>query len=413
VPMTRAGDRATIARQIATINAGGGTNIRPGMTAAQKALTAVKARIKHMIVLSDGRTSGSGYEALAAGLKAAGVTVSTVAVGGDADAKLMQAIATNGGGQFYRTTDPRAIPRIFTQDAMVHAGRLIREKAFAPKQVERHPMLKGWPVKDAPNLLGYIKTRRRTTAQMPLVTDLGDPLLAHWRFGLGKVTAFTSDCKSRWAALWITNWRSGYSQFWAQVLREMARPPQGQNMDMRIEEHGHEARVVVDLLEDAARYKNQAEVEADVYFVPAGALGSSLKHLAGMKLEQEGPGRYEGRFRPEKPGVYLVRGRSGATMVSAGLVHNTSSEAAAGRVNLGLFERVAAATGGSVLAGEDQPLARRPAGHSRFLELDPLVLKLLLLLFLIDVLIRRWENARGMLELARETGGTLFRRRRG
>jgi len=37
-----------------------------------------------------------------------------------------------------------------------------------------------------------VKTTRKATAQVPLVTDLGDPLLAHWRFGLGKVTAFTS-----------------------------------------------------------------------------------------------------------------------------------------------------------------------------------------------------------------------------
>jgi Ca-activated chloride channel homolog len=407
VPLTRAGDRAGVARQIAGLNAGGGTNIYPGMQAARKALTSVKARIKHMIVLTDGRTTGSGYEALAAQIKSSGITISTVAVGSDADGRLLQAIATNGGGKYYHTADPKAIPRIFTQDAMVHAGRLIREKAFAPKQSERHPMLKGWDAHSAPSLLGYIKTRRRAAAQVPLVTDLSDPLLAHWRFGLGKVTAFTSDCKSRWAALWIANWPAGYSQFWAQVLREMARPPQGQNMDLHIEERGHGARITVDLLEDAARFKNQAEVTADVYFVPAGALGSSLKHLQKLKLEQQGPGRYGGTFRPERPGVYLVRGRSGAQMVSAGLVRNISSEAAAGRVNRGLFEKVAAATGGTLFTAGQQTLARRPARHFRFLGMEPLVLQLLLLLFAADVVIRRWENARGMLELFGEFAAAL------
>ena len=47
--------------------------------------------------------------------------------------------------------------------------------------------------------------------------------------GLAKVTAFTSDCKSRWSALLIAGW-PGYGQFWAQVLRETARAPQGRNM---------------------------------------------------------------------------------------------------------------------------------------------------------------------------------------
>jgi quinol monooxygenase YgiN len=78
---------------------------------------------------------------------------------------------------------------------------------------------------DSPALLGYVKTLRKASAQIPLVTDLGDPLLAHWRFGLGKVTAFTSDAKSRWGSLWITRW-PGFSRFWSQVLRETARPPQ-------------------------------------------------------------------------------------------------------------------------------------------------------------------------------------------
>ena len=129
-----------------------------------------------------------------------------MAVGDGADTALLQAIATAGGGKFYFSADPTTVPRIFTQDAMLHLGRLIREEAFQPKAVEAHPMLKGWAADRAPQLLGYVKTTRKATAQVPLVTDLGDPLLAHWRFGLGKVTAFTSDCKSRWAALWVGGW---------------------------------------------------------------------------------------------------------------------------------------------------------------------------------------------------------------
>ena len=70
-----------------------------------------------------------------------------------------------------------------------------------------------------------------------------------------------------------------------------------------------------------------------------------------------------------------------------------------------IVEKVTKATGGSVLSAETSSLGRRAAGHSRFRELDPLVLKLLLLLFMVDVVIRRWENARGMVDLAREKLG--------
>ncbi len=400
VPMTRADSKGTINAQIATLHGSGGTNIQPGMTEGHRALADVKAKVKHMIVLSDGQTSGGGYQAMATRMQSEGMTVSTVAVGSGANGALMQTIASAGGGKFYQTLDPTNIPRIFTQDAMVHMGRLIREEAFVPKQAERHPMLKGCDVSAAPTLLGYVKTNRKAIAQVPLVTDLSDPLLAHWQFGLGKVTAFTSDCKSRWSALWITNWPA-YNQFWAQVLRETARKPQSQTMDILLRRRSAEAEIVVDLLEDPARFKNDASVTTDVYFVAAGALGSSMERLHQLQLQQTGPGRYEGKFVPEEPGVYLVRARSGAEVVSAGLVHALSGESATGRVNRHLLEDVCKLTGGTLLDSAADTWTPIATGQTHLDELTPFLLKLLLLLFLADIAIRRWENLRGMIFIFR------------
>ncbi len=406
VPMTRVSAGAAIAGQIATLTSGGGTNIYPGMAQARAALNGVKAKIKHMIVLTDGHTSGQGYEALAAQCRAEGITISTVAVGGGAQIGLLQAIANAGGGQAYVTMDPASITRIFTQDTMVHTGRMIREEAFEPKQVERHPMLKNWTNFESPALLGYVKTNRKATAQVPLVTDLGEPLLAHWRYGLGKVTAFTSDCKSRWASLWIANW-DGYSQLWAQILRETARQPQGQNMDMRLEQDGEETICYVDLLEDAGTRKNDATVEADVYFVAANALGSSMKLMESKVFNQTAPGVYGGRFRPDEPGVYLVRARSGAQMISAGYVHNPSAEVATGKVDEALLEDVASITGGTLLSSPSDALELSGADVSRYVELWPTVIRLLFFLFLADVLVRRWDHVRGIIEQIR---GLVVRR---
>ncbi len=395
VPITKASNKGTITTPISTVNAGGGTNIFPGMTEGRQALAGVKAKVKHMIVLTDGQTGGSGYQELAAQMHNEGMTISTVGVGSGAAVGLLQTIAAAGGGTFYATVDPTNIPRIFTQDAMVHMGRLVREEAFSPKHVERHTMLRGCAVDAAPQLLGYVKTNRKETAQVPLVTDLGDPLLAHWQFGLGKVTAFTSDCKSRWAALWITNWPS-FNQFWAQVLRETARKAQGQNVDVRLAKEAGDVQIHVDVLADAASYDNEAEVTADVYFVAAGSLGSNMKRIASRRLKQTGPGHYQARFRPDEAGVYLVRSRAGAQMVSAGVVHSVSGEAATGRVDEALLKRVCKAAGGALLAADAKRLPQRTATHTRFADLTPLLLKLFLLVFLVDTGIRRWENVRGM-----------------
>ncbi len=399
VPITRVDDKGTINGQIAQLSSGGGTNMQPGMTAARQALSGVKAKAKHMIVLSDGQTNGGGYRQMATEMKAEGITVSTVGIGSGFNAALMQTIAAAGGGQFYHSFDPTNLPRIFTQDAMVHLGRLIREDPFQPKQVEPHPMLKGFPVDQAPDLLGYVKTNPKSTAQVPLVTDLADPLLAHWQYGLGKVTAFTSDCKSNWSVLWIEQWQTSFSQFWAQVFRETAREPQSRTMDISLVDASPSVEIGVDLLHNPAQFADRASVTADVYFRAAGALGSSTRHLEQVQLSQSAPGRYTGSFLPAEPGVYLVRARSAGKMVSAGHVHRVSGETASGRVDLHLLERVCKLAGGSVLA-DSQPIGLLDqTGNARPIDLTPALLRLLLLLFLADVAIRRWENVMGMVSI--------------
>ena len=395
VPMTKVTSTSTIAGQIALIGSGGGTNIYPGMAKAREELNAVKAKVKHMIVLSDGQSSGDGYQALASQCHAEGITISTVAVGSGAQVGLLQSVAAAGGGQSYVTMDPNSIVRIFTQDTLTHTGRMIREEAFEPRLVEAHPMLRDWEDGLAPPLLGYVKTNRKATAQVPLVTDTGDPLLAHWRFGLGKVTAFTSDCKSRWAALWVSDW-PGYSALWSQILRETARPPQGLNMDLRLEESGSDVKVAVDLAEDAGTRRNGATVEAEVFYVPASALASGMKTVATLTLEQEGPGWYSSQFRPSDPGVYLVRARSGSQIVSAGYVHNPSEEVATGRVDEALLRQVCEITGGTYLESADQPLELTGTDVARYVELWPYLMMAFLAVFLLDLFIRRWENVMGV-----------------
>jgi Ca-activated chloride channel homolog len=397
VPMTRLTSTSAVAGQIAGVTSGGGTNLQPAFTEARNALQRVKAKIKHMIILTDGQTSGQGYEAMASQCRAEGMTISTVAIGDGAYVGLLQAIASLGGGQSYTTLDAANVTRIFTQDTLIHTGRMIREDAFQPNLVERHPILAGWDKFESPPLLGYVKTLRKNTAQVPLVTDLGDPLLAHWRFGLGKVTAFTSDAKSRWASLWISRW-NGFGQFWSQVIRETARPPQGQNMDLRCEMKGDGAQITVDVLADAGTRGNEAKVSAEVFFVSAESLGAPLKSVQNLALRQSGPGLYEGGFKPEQSGVYLIRAQSGAQMVTAGLVHNPSSEASLGTVNEGLLREVTELTGGTYLTG-DAKLDLGTSKARRYIELWPWLVLAMLLLFLADVAVRRWEHVKGLWEI--------------
>ena len=397
-PMTRLTSTNAVSGQIAAVASGGGTNLQPAFELAREALLRTKAKVKHMIILTDGQTAGSGYEQLASQCRGEGMTVSTVAIGEGSHVALLQAVASSGGGQSYTTLDASGIMRIFTQDTLMHTGRMIREEPFTPELKEKQPILAGFETWDSPPLLGYVKTTRRTSAQVPLVTETGDPLQAHWRIGLGKATAFTSDAKSRWASLWIGRW-DGYARFWSQVLRETARAPQGRLMDMSTRLEGDDAMISVDLLVDAGTRANDAVVEAEVFHVAADALGAAMKPVQKIRLRQTAPGTYESSFQPKQAGVYLVRARAGAEMVTTGLVHNPSSEASLGTVNEALLREAVKITGGDFLADGGQLPRLETTKAIQHEELWPTLLLLLLAVFLIDTGIRRWEHVVGLWQL--------------
>ncbi len=120
-----------------------------------------------------------------------------------------------------------------------------------------------------------------------------------------------------------------------------------------------------------------------------------------MSLEQHGPGQYVADFQPTEPGVYLVRARSGAEMVSAGMVRNISGEAATGQINHALLQDITRMTDGHMLTPNVNSLELAGAAQSQLVELRPALLMLLLLFFLADLILRRWENVLGMIEVVR------------
>lgn len=411
LPLARVGSRGRIDPELNLISAGGGTNIQAGLSAARDALCDVPAKTKHMIVLTDGRTLGQGYEALAASCLAEGITISTVAVGAEADVSLLQRIAASGGGKSYVTLDPSAITRIFTQDAMRHTTRLIREEPFQAAPAEPHPMIAEWPAASAPPLLGFVKTERKPSAQVILTAGNGleaPPLLAHWRFGHGRVTAFTSDCKARWATLWLNGW-DGYSKLWSQVLRETMRRSSGRNLDLRLETREDRLHIQADLLADAGTRVNGASVTADVFHILDHAPSSSLRPAVQLRLRQTGPGFYEASFSPEEAGIYLVRAEAGSQTVTASHVHRPPAETASGRVNIELLRQVAELTGGQLLSAATFPKALEGSSIDRRVPLWPVFVALLIPSLLADLVLRRWEAVRAIARLHRSDQWTSYR----
>jgi Ca-activated chloride channel family protein len=152
-------------------------------------------------------------------------------------------------------------------------------------------------------------------------------------------------------------------------------------------------------LSDAGTRANNAAVTAEVFHIAADALGAPMKPTQSLTLTSNRPRRIQRPLPPDEAGVYLIRARSGAEMVSAGLVHNPSSEASLGTVNETLLREAAKLTGGEFLADPGRVPDLETTKAIQHEELWPPLLVLLLMIFLIDTGIRRWEHVVGLWQL--------------
>jgi Mg-chelatase subunit ChlD len=218
--MTSAISAGQVASAIDSIAAGGGTNLYPAMVKGKAMLDQTAAKIKHMIILSDGQSMPGDFDGITADMAGAGITVSTVALGAGAHRSLMSRIAELGRGRYYETMEADNVPRIFARETIKASRSAIKEEPFGVIKVGDAGYLNGIDFANAPYLLGYVMTRVKPTAQIELICEKGDPLLASGQFGLGRGISFTSDLTAKWSGEWL-EWKS-YGKFWAQLIRATA-----------------------------------------------------------------------------------------------------------------------------------------------------------------------------------------------
>ena len=294
VDVQSASNKGQVIDKISTIEAGGGTIMGPPMEAAYEALMNTPAKLKHVIVLTDGVSEPADFQGIAQNMTQAKMTCTTVAVGDDCDFDLLQEIARIGGGRYYQAEDPSNIPQIFAKETVTASKSAINEQPFTPIVVRPSQAISGIKFDEAPFLLGYVTTRPKPTSELILSTEKGDPLLSWWRYGLGMSVAFTSDAKSRWAAEWLS-W-PGYSKFWAQVVRHAMRKSDAKGVFVQTSQKDGVATVTLDAVQTDGRFLNEAPTELTV-IEPH---GDEKK----LPLTQTAPGRYVAEFPADKPGAY-------------------------------------------------------------------------------------------------------------
>ncbi|MBX3728722.1 MAG: VWA domain-containing protein [Candidatus Sumerlaeia bacterium] len=354
----------------------------PTLELAYQGLKDVKTQAKHIIVISDGDPAPPNKD-LVNRIRDEGITVSSVIIAphfGQSE-ETMRQLAYWGAGEFYYPKTASELPRIFVKEASVVRRSLIFEETFSPVADAPSEMLEGFSA--LPQLHGYVVTSDKELATIALRTEKDDPLLAHWRYGLGKTVAFTSDARNKWAASWV-DWEN-YSKFWSQLVRWSLRETSSSNFQINTELNAGRGRVVVDAIDPDGSFLNFLEFDAVV-------LNPSLEPEK-VTVRQVGPGRYEGEFEASEVGTYLVRLSSGPEEARqtavGGAALSYSPEYQAGRSNDEFLDRIATESGGRVAAANyyafsrDLPATRQPT------PIWELLFLLGLLLIPVDIFLRR------------------------
>ena len=384
VPMTRASNKTAILDAVGSLRVQGGTNMYPALEKAFDALAATDALVKHIILLTDGRsaTRFDQHLLLMERIETSRVTVSTVALSQEAAVDELGQVAESGRGRAWVTDSFDDLPKIFVDETMT----LLRKNAVAQDETVRampgSPLAGDVDWSEAPVLSGHNEARPKPTASLGLVLgDRSRPLLASWRYGLGSATVFSSELGQGWGARWL-EWK-GYGR-WLEALVEAIRlrPP-----------------------DETLHLELEAGASADVQLTVLDALGVPREGLSPVAAVTGASGETQVALAEQVPGTYVAElPWDGALLVSvsvpagpgtpAGTVRGQVApppplELSGALLDLDQLEAIARASGGRVLPDPGQLLVDGVRTRTDEHEHWPWLAWLGLGLFLLDIVIRR------------------------
>jgi len=377
------GGVADLQASIAGIEPNGQTNIFAGLDQAVQSLEGATATRRHIILLTDGWSSSGQYDAIIDRMKAAGITLSTVGAGGGSN-PFLENLAKQGGGRFYDAANPASIPDIFLKETQQVSGQQIVEEPFFPIKTSSSPILRGVEDGGLPQLRGYNGTTIKPAAQSVLVTARDDPLLAQWQYGLGRSVAWTSDSTGRWARDWL-GWQ-GFSRFFSQLVAWTFPGEETGGIEASLQAKADKTTLRVQSVESDGSPR-------DFYSTSAVVVGPDLEPR-DVPLVQVAPGIYEAQLGEVDPGAYAVRitqTRPGSSPLgrTVGLVAPTAAEYRALGPNEPLLATLRSATGGTTIDTPLQPWLHDLRATSRSTDLWPWLLVLALVLWPLDIALRR------------------------
>jgi Mg-chelatase subunit ChlD len=375
----KAEDKDSLRDDIGTIRSGGGTSILPALDEGYNTLKKSNAKIKHIILLTDGQAEQSGYDELIKKIKEDNITVSTVAVGGDADRGLLENIAKGADGRFYFTDDIANIPRIFAKETFMAAKAYLNNREFTPVISSSHPIISAVAENGLPSLLGYLGASPKDAAKVILRSDEDDPILTVWQYGLGKTAAWNSDVSGKWSRNYI-GWENN-ARLWQNII------------NFTVESYETETASIEAVMEGSKGIISFADKDTTNETPTTATIVTPSLESIEVKLYPTAPGKYGGSFDVKEPGVYMIKGMQNkdgeiTNAVTNGLAVQYSPEykIASEASTLDMLVKEA---GGTYIKTVEEVYKGNPKEVSGRTDLANAFLIIALILFVLDIALRR------------------------
>ncbi|MDX2267432.1 MAG: VWA domain-containing protein [Bryobacter sp.] len=385
IPIRRAEDKVLMKRLAAGITADGGTQIAPALAEAYKKIVPVKATFKHIVLLTDGISEEGDSIGLSREAALQKITISTVGLGQDVNKGYLEKIAANSKGRSYFINDPSALEQILLRDVMEFTGSTAVEKPAKPIVLRAAEVLEGTDIAAAPPLKGYVKYEAKPAADLLLnvpgeKANEIDPLLVRWQYGLGRVTVFTSDAKSRWADEWVS-WK-GFDPFWGNVLRDLLPHAAPEQSSLIFDPANRE-------LEVTYRLRTGKSV-AVAQNIPAIFVVGPNGFQQPVKVQQVAAGVFRGRIEVgDQTGLFRVRPRELSENFPEVGYYRPEAELLQYGNNEALLRQLAEFSGGQFEPRVDDIFRGGGKNIETSLEIWPWLLGLAILLNLVELFLRK------------------------
>ncbi len=342
---------ASINRRIDTLEPDGGTEILPALSVGLDAIRNAEADARHIVLLSDGKArtgTRESYQRLLDDVLADRTTLSTIALGADADTDLLNFLADEAGGRYHFAARDEDIPVLTLQEARSAGSQSVIRGTFRPIQTAPSPILAGIDPTTLPELAGYDFAEAKPDAQVILTSDREDPVLAKWQYGLGRVVAWTADDGSDLAAPWAT-W-AGNDTFWSAMVRWALPDPERRPLTVTSTRSGEDVVLTV-----SATGATQDQPESLPTFATVRTATGEI--IASQALTPSGPGEYTLRLPAPASGAYALEVRQerpdGVISELAGVTVPPSPERLPDPDADARLQSIAQRTGGRLLSLDD------------------------------------------------------------